>query len=396
MKDNQNQSCDTVESVIFWSMALCLATLPISTSVALFPFVLASVVALVTGRFSIAKNLVRQKWVFPVLLFVLLPWFGLLYSKDMPVGWDYALKTKYWIAMLVMAGISLNPCRTHWFLMGFWGTMFLGAVTALLQVMGIFSVPAKGYLGFGLVYTVLSMYLVVGILTVSHYFRYSKSWKIRCVYIVFMAAFLFHLSVLEGRNGYFVFIVLSPLVLHNLLGQKRWGLKILLAFLLIGSLGFSPKVIHRVKVSLERLQRTDIIMTGKMDTEFSRPYIFYSALRALKDHPVMGAGTGSFVYYIRPGGDTIAHPHNSVLYMAVSFGVAGVVCILWLFWTMLRISFSQRQEPLGFFVLSVCLVIFFGGIFETPILNAGTCLLFPMSFGCLAHLQEPAAKENIF
>ncbi len=395
MKDSQNTSGNTADSVIFWSMALCLAALPISTSAALVPFVLACAAALFTGRFSIAKELARQKWTFPAVLFVLLPWFGLLYSKDMPVGWDYALKTKYWAAMLIMAGVCLNPCRIHSFFMGFWLTMLVGALLALLQMVGIFPIPAKGYLGFGLVYTVLSMYLIVGILTVSHYFRYSGSWKIKVVCMVFMAAFLFHLSVLEGRNGYFVFILLSPLVLHNLVGQKRWGLKILLAFLVIGSLGFSPKVMHRVKVSLERLQRTEIIMTGKMDAEFSRPYIFHSALRALKAHPVMGAGTGSFVYYTRSGGDAIAHPHNSVLYMAVSFGIAGVVCIFWLFWTMLRISFAHRQEPLGFFVLSVCLVTFFGGIFETPILNAGTCLLFPIAFGCLAHLQEPAAKENI-
>ncbi len=389
-----NNSGKTADSVIFWSMLLCLAALPVSTSAALFPFALAGTVAFLTGRFSIVKNLIRQKWVFPAVMFVLLPWLGLLYSKDMPVGWDYALKTKYWAAMLIMAGVRFTPCRIHLFFMGFWLTMLAGTLAVLLQAAGILGVPAKGYLGFGLVYTVLSMYLVIGILTASHYFRYSENWKAKTLYLVFMAAFLFHLSMLEGRNGYFVFILVSPLVLHNLMGQKHWGLKILLALLIIGSLGFSPKVVHRVKVSLERLHRTDIIMTGKMDDEFSRPYIFHSALRALKEHPVMGAGTGSFVYYTRPGGDAVTHPHNSVLHMAVSFGIPGVVCILWLFWTMFRVSFAHRQEPLGFLVLSVCLVIFFGGIFETPILNAGTCLLFPMAFGCLAHLQGPASKEK--
>jgi hypothetical protein len=73
--------------------------------------------------------------------------------------------------------------------------------------------------------------------------------------------------------------------------------------------------------------------------------------------------------------------------MAVSFGVFGVFSILWLFWTMLKISWKNRGSPTGYLVFSICIVIFLGGIFDTLIINSGTSLLLPLGYGLLNHLD---------
>ncbi|MDM8539147.1 hypothetical protein QUF70_20530, partial [Desulfobacterales bacterium HSG17] len=84
----------------------------------------------------------------------------------------------------------------------------------------------------------------------------------------------------------------------------------------------------------------------------------------------------------------VNHPHNNLLYMAVSFGMVGVIICLWLFWKMFIISWHNRGSPLGYFIFSICIVIFLGGLFDTLILNSGTSLLLPMGFGLLNHLGE--------
>jgi len=44
--------------------------------------------------------------------------------------------------------------------------------------------------------------------------------------------------------------------------------------------------------------------------------------------------------------------------MAVSFGLIGVFAILWFFWEIIKNAWSERDTPLGFFILSTALVIF--------------------------------------
>ncbi|MCF6247895.1 MAG: O-antigen ligase family protein [Desulfobacula sp.] len=309
------------------------------------------------------------------------------YSKDLSLGIDYALKTKYWIAVFLTAGFACNEKQIEIMIKVFWISLFIGSILSFLQYMGLLGIPKTRFLGFGLVYTVSSMYILIGLLTVSYYFRVVTDWKKKCILMILLMAFLFYLTILRGRNGYFVLILVSPLIMHNLTFKIHFSFKLLFLFVLIGSLSLSPVVKLRVKTTINQLKRIETIKEGQIDPLFIRPFMYHSALKLIFQNPILGVGTGSLKYYTERKGHAVDHPHNNILYMGVSFGIVGIISCLWLFWTMLKISWVNRGSPAGYFVFSICIVIFLGGVFDTLIINSGTSLLLPMGYGLLNHLD---------
>ena len=92
----------------------------------------------------------------------------------------------------------------------------------------------------------------------------------------------------------------------------------------------------------------------------------------------------------------VKHPHNNILYMAVSFGLVGVFAILWLFWEIFKNSWRERHTPLGWFIFSTALVIFVSGMFNSQILDAGTAYIFSLAIGLqqgLARFTQPMPDQ---
>ncbi len=378
----------SADDLIFFFVAVTFFLFPIGTAFPLISIGCAFAISLFSGKLFQFKYLFRKKWFAPVIFFVLIPWIGLSYSRDLDLGIDYALKTKYWVAVFLTAGFVCNEKRVDILIKVFWVSLFCGSVLAFLQYIELLGAPKSGYLGFGLVYTVLSMYLLIGILTASYYFKRVTGWRGKCILIVLLLAYLFHLSILEGRNGYFVLILLSPFLVHNLTIKMPLSIKLFILFVLIGCLSISPIVQKRVKITLEQLKYTETIFEGTLDPRFPRAFMFHSAMKLFCENPVLGIGTGSLTYYTEKLGHSVTHPHNNLLYMGVSFGLVGIICCLWLFWKMFAISWANRGSPLGYLILSICVVVFLGGFFDTLILNSGTSLLLPMGYGLLNHLEH--------
>ena len=101
-------------------------------------------------------------------------------------------------------------------------------------------------------------------------------------------------------------------------------------------------------------------------------------------------GTGGFERAILlEGGDKgTAHPHNNILHVAVSFGILGILIFGWLFWILLKAGWQHRQNALGFFVMGSSLVILFGGLTDTHILDEGGVFLLAMTTGLVSALPK--------
>ncbi len=376
----------SADELLFFFVAATFASFPIGTAAPLISIGCAFAVYLFSGKVFKCR-IYKEKWFLPALIFVILPWIGLLYSKDLDLGFDYALKTKYWIAAFLTAGLVFKENKIKIFFILFWLSLLCGSILAFLQYITIIPVPKSGFLGFGIVYTVLSMYLIIGIMTASYYYRNSNSTVEKAVIILLIIAFLFHLTVLRGRNGYLVLFLVSPFVVHNLTAKLSLLIKGGAFLILIGALAMSPVVRDRVKMTVDHLTRTEIIMEGKFDPYFPRPFMFHQAFKMIAKSPFVGIGTGSLKYYTKETGHVVNHPHNNILYMAVSFGILGTVACLWMFGTMVFMAWKNRGSPLGYLIFSIGIVIFLGGFFDTLIINSGTSLLLPMGYGLLNHLE---------
>lgn len=355
-----------------------------------------------------AGNYLRESWLVPVLCIVVISWLGLLWTPDRSLGLKYASKSYYWLYALAVAGaapIARNKEHLIWAFL--WG-LCLNSIAAFLQLAQI--VPrfsawgAKGYSGFYGGYNTLGILLVLGILTASFYWK-SAVRKKKILVVCLFAAYFCHLMILESRGAYFCFLILSPLVFHNVVGERRRWWTLLACLLSAGVLYSSPIVRDRVGRAGLDVQHHLRNSTSPSDLgrhysdRLDRIYMWRWAITLFAEHPFLGVGTGGYrKAIIMSGGDKeVDHPHNNFLYMAVSFGVIGLFLLGWLFWIILKTGWKNRKDPIGFFVMSAALVLLMGGVTETHVLDSGGAFMLAVTTGLLSAMRkrEYPAKDAV-
>ncbi|MEH0022699.1 MAG: O-antigen ligase family protein [Desulfobacter sp.] len=385
-----------MNNAILWAISLIFLLLPTGTSPPLLAMGVACSIWLFSGWFLKVASDIDKMVVLPVILYIFLHWLGMLYSLDRETGMDFAMKTKYWIAFLITAGCTMRNDGILLIVKALWVGLVAGAILAMGQMAGLLPFIKADYPGFGIVYTLLTMYLVVGILMAAFYFKRIQNiwWKLGLVFLI--AIFLFHLSVLRGRGGYVVFILASPIIASHLMYRFSLFVKILVTFSLIFALFSSPVVRGRIADTVEKIKTNRVkSIQGELIKLMPRTYMAEEALKAMKRNSIFGVGTGGLYKITEAKGRGIKHPHNNILYMGASFGLVGIASLFWLFGTMFIISWRQRQTPLGYFVLCSCLVLFLGGMFDTQILNTGTLLMLVLCYGFLCQLnRSPKSSVN--
>ncbi len=380
--------------IIFGCVVLTFLLLPTGTAPPLITLGIALAVWVFSGKFIQIISVFKPSLLFPVIPFLVLPWLGLLYSQNMELGLDYALKTKYWVIVFVSAGLSLDKKRFETLINWFWVGLTIGAILAFLQVASVIDPVNDGHLGFGVVHTLVSMYLIIGVLTVSFQFSKINTWKHRFLLLFFLVAFLFHLAVLRSRSSYIIFAMLSPMVINNLMYNFSRKIQIGTCLLLMVAFFASPIVRDEMartyvhfKISKEK------ILKGEDVVHFPRIYITKEALLVIKKNPLVGIGTGSLTEPTRLKGEIIHHPHNNILYMGTSYGIFGIAACFWLFGTMFFQSWQSRDSLIGYYTMSTCIVLFLAGMFDTPLLNTGTLVLLALSYGFINHLKPENHKQ---
>ena len=354
-----------------------------------------------SGEFFRRKDsYLQETWFPPVVAMVILPWLGLLWSADPSgLGLNYAEKTYYWLYALALASVQFRRFGTDTIIKAFLGGLLLNSFVAFLQVGGM--VPrfsewgSTGYTGFYSGYNTLAILLVLGMMVASFYFRRAGEKRGKILNACLMAAYFLHLMILEGRGGYLTFIMVSPIMVYNILNGKRILLMVLAYVIITGLMFSSPIVRYRVVNTTESLQHHfeaggDVTTGKKYSTYVDRIYMWRWAIYLFAKHPLLGVGTGGYKEAIlaEGGEEGIAHPHNNILHMAVSFGIIGLFVFGWLFWVLLKTGWRNRGESVGFFVFASSLVILVGGMTDTHILDAGGAFLLAVTTGLLAAIPK--------
>ncbi|MBF0242380.1 MAG: O-antigen ligase family protein [Desulfamplus sp.] len=344
-------------------------------------------------------GILSEDWILPLTLFIALPWIGLLYVPEISdVSMDYARKTHYWLYAFVMALLPLEKRAISLVVKAFLAGLFVNTLFAFVQFAGFAPMPApsgiQGYFGFGVIYSALSIYLVAAILMSSFFFKSSNTFGVKALNIFLIFIFLFHISIMDGRNGYVTFFVLSPFVAINIIGRFDLKKVLIICTLFLICMSFSPVLKHRVISTFENIKNNkEIILENTWENKIidilPRFYLLSSAVDIFLDHPIIGAGTGGYRYYTSQGGKIAqSHPHSNILYMGVSFGVVGIFSYLWLCWVMFKKSWGCKYEIQGYFALSILLVIFISGFFNSQIIDSGPALFFSLGYGFLNHMKS--------
>jgi O-antigen ligase len=370
---------------------------------------LSVVVWILTGEFLKKRDAyLKASWSLPVLAMVALLWLGLIYTPDPHgLGLDYATKSYYWLYALALASISPDQREADYLIRAFLLGLLINALVGFMQLGGIVPAFSKWgaykFTGFSGGYNTLAILLVLGMMIASFYFRIAASDRERLIYFAAMLAYFFHLLILEGRGGYLTLGLLLPVMVYNLTPRSRMLVGVLIYILAIGIMFSSPVLRNRVTQAIEgvrnHLDSGGDLASGKRYSEhFDRIYMWRWALELFMEHPFLGVGTGGYrEAVLSAGGDKgVDHPHNNFLYMAASFGTLGILVLGWLFWVLLQMGWQNRQNSLGFFVMSSTLVILVGGLTDTHILDAGGAFLLALTTGLQSALPRGGSLNPRF
>jgi O-antigen ligase len=362
--------------------------LPVATSPAVICGVAVLAVWVLSGRFLRDMGLwCRSDIALPVMLIVVLPWVGLLYTPSPEDGFPVAMKSHYWLYAVALAPLLSSRRRPDLPVKMFLAGLSLNSLISLFQFGGV--VPLKkglatGLLGGSSAHIAYSLLLATGILMVSFYFSRAQQQRGRILYGTLMFQYVLTIGFTGGRSGYVALIILSPLVVYNLIRQRHIGKMLIVSGVAVSLLFAFPVVRSRFMQAKE-----DIMLYGQGTVNTSlglRLHMWEIAFSEIKRHPLSGIGTAGFrqsweIHKKDPSLPFIDHPHNSFLYMIVSFGVLGLVAFCWLLFVVLKRGWKGRDSPLGFAVFAFTAVFTIGSFTDTQVLPFATALAFPLFTG---------------
>ncbi|EKE00560.1 MAG: O-Antigen Polymerase family [uncultured bacterium] len=160
--------------------------------------------------------------------------------------------------------------------------------------------------------------------------------RYRWLWVAFLSVVVYTLLFRSiGRTGQVVFVFLVTLFFIQKLGYRGLILAIISSALLLGAAyKFSP-------VFKERSERvfSDVkVFSQNENTSVGLRMSFVkNGLKLIKEHPVFGAGTGSFIHEYTNITPALVpelltnNPHNEYVFIAVQFGALGLAMLLLLF-----------------------------------------------------------------
>ncbi len=376
------------DTLLWYGFAGMFFSVPLATSPTVICGVFVLLVWIISGRFL--KDIPRwskSDLGIPVLLLIVLPWLGLIYTPAPDDGFPIALKTHYWFYAMALGPLLTVRRRPDLLITTFLAGLSLNSVVSILQFGGLIPLKhgaAAGLMGGSSAWITFSLLLCTGILISSFSFSKASSTGRKAVYGLLMVLYFVTIAFTGGRSGYIALIILSPFVVYNILGQRHI-VEILVASLVLVSLLFASPV---VRARFAKAQEDMVLYTqGEINTSVGlRLHMWEIALKDIKGNVLLGKGTAGFAASWEqnkndPSLPSMFHPHSSFLFMTVSYGIFGLISFCWLLFVMLRKGWKNRKESLGFSVFVFTVVFTIGSFTDTQVLVFATAVALPLFAG---------------
>jgi O-antigen ligase len=350
---------------------------------------------ILSGRFlPDTKTWLKSPEALPVIGMILLPWIGLLYTSSPSQGLNMAARGYYWLYAIALVSVVRDAKTSDFLIHAFLAGLCVNAAASVLQVIHILPLrygTPSGFLGISSPWITYTLLMTAGMCIASFYFRRASGSGPKLIYAFLMLLYFLTIGFVGGRSGYVAFIILSPLVVYNLLGGKHLGRIIVLTVLVISVLFSFPVVQNRFMQA-----RKDLISyrAGNVNTSVGlRLHMWDVTFNGIKSHPFLGIGTNGFTRLWQENKKLVSlpfydHPHNSFLYMVVSFGIPGLAVFCWLLFVMLKTGWRTFDSALGFSLFVFTLVFVIGSLTDTQLLVFPTMILFVLFSGCAAAWEQ--------
>ena len=392
------------EKALYIAVALTFFCLPLGTAPPTITGALSAAIWLFSGIAIANRRVYLSRYWMPVYAMAILPLIGMIYTHDKcGLSVDYGGKAYYWLFALVVAAISFRRFSALRLVQAFMLGLAINVFAAIAQI--IFNLPDRydQHRGLGPDYSTLSAYLIVGIMmTVFFLNRSNHRTPAKIALWGLIGLYFFHLVILSSRASYVAFVLLIPFIGMTYFKKRKFLKTAIICLLVPALMMLSPVVRERVKRTINELMYHVEADSGaawgnQYTAQQDRFYMWNGALRIIRDHPLIGVGTGGYKTALKekdndPNIPPQSHPHNNFLHIGVSYGLFGLAIFCWFIISVISKSWRNRAAPEGYFLLSVILVMLMTGLFNTQFLDLGTALLISLAVG-LQQSFEDAAYE---
>ena len=200
------------------------------------------------------------------------------------------------------------------------------------------------------------------------------------------------LFMVQGKTGYLVLLALwvyfvwGALARHlrslgrNISWREGTGVGIFALILIFSAYFASPRLHERLDIMAAEFQAWQPNMHNKTSTG-ERLEFYYNTFLLIKQHPLMGVGTGGFLtaYTQQMQGKNVeltSNPHNEYLLITAQVGLAGLALLLYLFYIQWKYaaklpSLFEQNAARGL-VLTIAIT----ALFNSPLLDHTEGLFF--------------------
>lgn len=390
-----NQALSILVCLTFFMMPVGTAPLTLSSLLVLAVWLLSGVC------FRDRSDWQGQEWVLPVFVLIFLPWVGMAWSSaPFEQSLKIAERSHYWLLGFVSVAAMKQISSLRKILICFIaGTVVIG-ILVFLFLHGF--IPETAYLhNFQFrSYLTFSLLLVISILLMAFFYKTSpRSYKLVLIALMLFLALL--ITQLKGRSAYLSLAVLSPWVFITMFGRHRI-IPIFAALLVTLLLLFSSSTV-RERIALVpkeiKLYQSGVVSSYTLADGSSKPssvglhlQMWKSSFEIFQHYPLFGAGTDSFrseADKLYPG-HGFSHPHNSYMYVAASYGLAGMALYAWLLVVTVKRAWRAREQLSGYSILAILSVIMIGSLSDTLILSVAPGILLGFAVGIPT--QQPSQQ----
>lgn len=201
------------------------------------------------------------------------------------------------------------------------------------------------------------------------------------------------LFMVQGRTGYVVLAVLIALLFFEKLRWKGMAAAAaLLGVLFAGAYAFSDSFKSRIDLAVQEAAAWRPEEAQSSSIGWRLEYLTNS-VAVFVQHPILGVGTGGFhqAYAEQVAGtekERTHNPHNEYLMIAVQVGLPGLVLLLLLFGTQLRLAAELPDATDRILARGVVLAVAIGCLFNSLLLDHAEGLFYAWASGILFSALE--------
>ena len=378
-----------LKGILLISLAFCLPISIFVTDVLVFALIL---LWLVERNFSVKWQKIKgSKWMLSIVVLFTVYLFGMQWGTNHSNGSWILQKSAILLLLPILYSFDFSDKQIKHSLYAFVFSMTLSSVVALLinlkwikHLFKYSDIFTKSWNNPAFMpYTDHNVFLAFTILLCFIYVLYSSKDKRQFLPII-LVVIVCTLSLFteKGRAGQIAFLIGATIFLTiSFWNKKMRGFISLLSIvsIVLLSYNFSSTFNQRIKSSLAHSQQLDEESTNSLNTRY---YLFKYALDKVKERPIMGFGTGSFVKEFSSISEHASKileedlhktPHNNYLFILFELGLIGLLSFISIFYFQIR---EVYKKPLGKIRIIMPIMFLVIMMFDTYFQNHNSAILY--------------------